>query len=137
MNHRGSGDSAARLEAAGWYHHRRTRPARALGEGQRAGPAGSRKSTPIAPCGGPAQADDQGADQRPLDRSHAAGGNHRKRQHNDFDADAERHRDFWRHDRAADRARATNSERRMLTALAILTDGLAPATDRLGRIGVR
>ena len=54
--------------------------------------------------GGAANADDERADQRALDRAHAADRDHREGEHDHFDADAERHRNLRRHDRAAERA---------------------------------
>src|SRR5262249_33305560 len=51
-----------------------------------------------------AEADDEGAEQRAFDRPQAAGDDHGERKNDHLHPDAKRHRDFWRHHRAAERA---------------------------------
>src|SRR5262245_45046291 len=50
-----------------------------------------------------AEADNKRAEQRAFDRPQAAGDHHGERKNDHFDPDAECHRDFWCHHRAAER----------------------------------
>src|SRR5882724_9304170 len=52
----------------------------------------------------PAQADDERAEQRAFDRPQAADDDHGECKNDHLHPDAECHRDFWRHHRAAERA---------------------------------
>src|SRR5262249_23245995 len=51
-----------------------------------------------------AQADDERPEQRTFDRPQAAGDDHGECEDDHLHSDAERHRDLWRHHRAAERA---------------------------------